>query len=259
MPKIRNKSTIPQGMLAPNGLYNTPVDPFVQSTTRPPGTLLESSPGYDSIRMGKNLFQRGVPTGGFRPQTFAEEIGGQGSALSVIPGSTSVDEASEWLPENEDSLPEGSVIIADRSMPNDFASELHGGYNTIPDMGDRHPSRPLSRQAANWLYHPVQSFKTSFGESPITAVIGGVGFVVLLSILAHDAEREFNKRRGNTLTGAVETPPAVSADVTDRGVNAVATTTTKGVDAIEKATNEAISAISEAGKDVVKSIESATT
>ena len=48
--RFANPGVVAQGMLAPSGYFQDAVDPVVQSTVRPFGTLLKPSPGVDSIR-----------------------------------------------------------------------------------------------------------------------------------------------------------------------------------------------------------------
>lgn len=257
MAKIRNASTVPQGMLAPNGYVDTPVDPFVQATTRPPGTLLAPSPGFDSIRQGKNRFQGRGPTGGFRRMTFAEDLGGSGAALSVVPGETSAIDATEWVEGTPGLTPEGTVLIADRSLDPGYASYLHEGMNSLPDMGDRHPDRPLTKSAASWVWHPAMMFKDEYRQNPVVAVLAAVGGVMVVTLIANDIEKEYKSRRGRGITGAAETPAAASRDVSDTGVDSVADATKKAVGEIEKVTNGAIDAISGAAKDATNEIKNA--
>jgi hypothetical protein len=257
--RFKNKAVIAQGMLAPSGYYQNVPDPVVQSTTRPAGTLLKSSPGYDSIRPGKNRFQGKGPTGGFRPQTFAEDVGGTGAALSITPGDTTQNDVTEWLPEDEDSmqLSEGSMIISDRrDIGGDVASILHGGQKTIPDMGDRAPHRPLSR--SRWLVNPVGMFRADIQESPAITVAATIGFIVLVGYIANDAERQFRSRRGRGAGGAVaasiETPPAVAGDTAEQGVKKVSDATDDAVDKIGKAADAAVTAIEDTAKDAKQTV-----
>ena len=256
MAKIQNRGTIPQGMLAPSGFVQTNPNPNVQATTRPAGTLLQPSPGYDSIRVGKNAFQKGVPTGGFRRQDFAEDLGGNGAALSIVPGTTTAIEASEWLPENADSIPEGSIIIADRTHETGFAKFLHSAYNTIPDMGDRTPERPRSK--AQWLVNPVGVFRADYKEHPATTVIATAGLVWLINIIARDVERNIRGYRPRGVGTAVSEPaaavPSTAGDVSKQ----VADSTAEAVNKIGQATDEAVSKIGNAADDAVDTIKNAT-
>lgn len=256
MGRFHNKAVLPQGMLAPSGYYQDAVDPVVQSTVRPFGTLLPPSPGYDSVRVGKNRFQGKGPTGGFRQMEFAEDIGGTGAALAVVPGDTSQIEASEWLPEDEDSFPEGSMIVSDRaqagssaSEASGFAAELHEGMATIADMGDRHPARPLSK--SQWLVNPIGLFRADYRESPAITVAATGALVCLLTYIARDFERNFSARRGGggvaADTAAAETAPVNTAtDVAQDGVKKVSDATDEAVNQIGNATEEAVRKISDA-------------
>lgn len=243
---LRNRSTLPQGMLAPSGFVDTPVDPNVQATTRPAGTLLAPSPGYDSVRVGKNRFQGKGPTGGFRRMEFAEDVGGSGAALAVVPGETSLVDASEWLPEPDDAA-EGSVIISDRALVSGSAVVLHGGQNTIPDMGDRHPSRPFSR---NWFrnLNPATALREEYRENPAIAVTMGVALVYLAYLVGQEFERNYRSPRGIG-TAATSVPSA--------GARTAGETTGDAVDKIGEAADKAVDKISQAAESAVSTIENA--
>lgn len=260
--RFRNRGVVAQGMLAPSGYVDTHPDPFVQSTTRPAGSLLQESPGYDTIRPGRNRFQGKGPTGGFRPMEFAEDVGGSGAVLSVVPGDVEQIAATEWLPEDPDSLPEGSVIVADRSHPEGIATRLHQGLDTLTDMGDRHPDRPLSKNP--WLINPVGMFRSDLQERPVYTVIATVGLVTLLSVLAHDFERQYRgyRGRGEGLASEAAAPPAAAAatggQASGDAVEKVGNATDDAVSKIGKVADDAVSAIEKAGKDAADSIKSAT-
>jgi hypothetical protein len=251
MSRFHNKSIIPQGMLAPNGLGPTVVNPNVQMTTRPHGSLLVPSPGYDSVRAGKNIFQRGVPSGGFRPMEFAEDVGGSGALLSVVPGETTFDEASEWLPESPDSLPQGDMIISDRGSAQDpgFASMLHEAYGTIPDMGDRTRGRPRSRAAWN-LQNPVRMLRADWAEDPALTILGCVGLIFLVGILENDLRRTYRSNRGRGVATEATAVPAAAAQTSGD-------VTAQALDDIGKAADQAVEKISNAADSAVSSIENA--
>ena len=257
MAKIRNKSTVPQGMLAPNGFVDTAVNPAVQATTRPPGMLLAPSPGYDSVRAGKDQFGGKGPRGGFRRMDFAEDVGAGGAALSVVPGDVAGIAATEWPLGEPGVTPEGTVLIADRSLEPGFSRQLHEGQNTLPDMGDRTPDRPLSQNVSRWVWHPAMMFKDEWRQKPAVAVAAAVGFVVILTVVADDLEKEYRARRGRGITGAAETPPAASRDVVDTGVEKISSTAESAVNRIEKVTEDAVNAISQAGTDAANAVKSA--
>lgn len=249
--RFKNPAVVAQGMAYPSGLAQTAVDPVVQSTTRPAGSLLKSSPGYDSIRVGKNRFQGKGPTGGFRMQRFAEDIGGTGAALAVVPGDTSQNDVTEWLPEDQDSLEEGDMVIADRThggaVGNDIARALHEARGVLPDMGDREVTRPLSR--SKWLQNPVDLFRADLKESPAITVATTAGLIMLITYLARDAERQYRNRgggRGNvtdTTVAAAGTPVGTAGDAAQDGVKAISDAANDAVKVIGDATKEAVSAV----------------
>lgn len=250
MARIRNKSTVPSGMLNPAGLVDTFVDPSVQSTTRPPGSILQPSPGYDSVRVGKNIFQGKGPTGGFRPMEFAEEVGATGAAMSAIPGDTAQLAETEWLPENRDSM-----IIADRELRPGWASILHGGQNTIPDMGDRSANRPLSKA---WFarLNPSNVLRAEYQKSPAVSVAMGAGLVYVVYLLGSEIERNVKRPRG--IGTAVTSVPAAGAqasgDVASDAIDKIGEAGDKAVKAIEDATDKAVDAIGDATKTAKETV-----
>lgn len=250
MSKFFNSGIVAQGMLAPSGYVNPAVDPVVQSTTRPAGTLLKASPGYDTIRPGKNKFQGKGPTGGFRAWRFAEDVGGTGAALSVIPGDTSLDEVTEWLPEDPDSMPEGNMIVADRKTPTNLATYMHEGLDTIADMGDRDIARPLSK--SKWLQNPLDLFRADLKEKPAVTVAATIGLIVIIGYVSNDAERQFRSRRGRTLgstaAATVETPPRVATDAVEDSVKKIGDATDNAVSKIGAAADAAVSAVEDTAK-----------
>lgn len=254
---IRNKSTIASGMLAPSGYADTPVHPEVQATVRPAGVLLPPSPGFDSVRVGKNRFQGRGPTGGFRPSTFAEDVGGSGAALSVVPGETSRIETSEWLPENADSFPEGTFILADREHNPGVAMILHDGQHTIPDMGDRHPNRPLSRQ---WFaaLNPTSVLRAEYQKSPALSVAMGAGLVYVAYLIGGEIERTYRSNRGRGVGSQAASVPAGAAqgagDTASDAVEKIGEAGDKAVSAITDAADKAVTAISDAAESAKKEV-----
>jgi hypothetical protein len=259
MARFRNKSTIPQGMLAPSGLDPTVVNPNVQMTTRPYGTLLVPSPGYDTIRAGKNKFQRGVPSGGFREMTFAEDLGGTGALLAVVPGDTTAIEASEWLPESPDSLPKGDMIISDRGSSQEpgFASSLHEAYDTIPDMGDRTRGRPLSWAA--FTQNPVRALRADWAEDPAMTLLGCVAIVLLIGLIETDAKRAYRANRGRGVASEVTAVPAagaqVSGDATAEALDKIGAAADDAVNKISDAASKAVDTITDTAKSTEKEAE----
>ena len=244
-------------MLAPSGYVDTLVNPDVQATTRPAGTLLQPSPGFDTIRRGKNRFQGRGPSGGFRQMEYAEDVGGTGAALAVTPGDTASVEASEWLPE------EGEFLISDRGEVQEpgSATALHEAYNTVPDMGDRHPDRPLSK--SRWLYNPMGVLREDYRRSPAMTVVGVGALLALLNVVLRDLEREYGRARGRGVTGAVAAAPtaAVSTggDVAESSVKEISDTAEEAARKIQQVTEESVGAIKSAADDAVNSVKNAST
>lgn len=246
---LRNKSTVPAGMLAPSGLQQDVVNPAIQSTTRPGGTLLQPSPGYDTIRLAKNQFGGRGHTGGFKPMTFAEDVGGTGAALAVIPGDTSPIEASEWV-----GAPEGAVIISDRPTEGSrgFAEILHEAYSTIPDMGDRTADRP--RSVATFLGNA----RAMYRHSPAVTVAAALGALMLVNIIARDVERSAGSYSPRGVGSAVSDVPAAGASAGGNVTKDVADQTSTSLRQIGDAADKAVADIGRAADGAVRKIENAT-
>lgn len=234
-------------MLAPSGYAQTAVNPAVQSTTRPPGTLLPPSPGYDSVREGKTVFQGHGPTGGFRPLEFAEDVGASGAAISITPGDTSQIESSSWLPDESGEIQEGTMIVSDRNPVKRVAHRLHEGNFTIPDMGDRHPGRPLTMA---WLKNPISVFDKDYRERPVFTVLAASALVALAYIVGNDLEREYKSRRGGGVASEAAAVPesgaATGGDEVDRATKAITSAAETAVDKIGKVADDVAATIKSA-------------
>lgn len=248
---LRNRSVVPAGMLNPSGLAQDVPDPAVQSTARPGGSLLQPSPGYDTIRLGKTRFDSNTGyTGGFRPMTFAEDVGGTGAALAVIPGDTSPIEASEWVGQSD-----GAVIISDRPTEgtHGFAEVLHEAYNTIPDMGDRTAERP--RSMATWLGQA----RAMYRHSPAVTVAAALGALMLVNIIARDVERSAGGYRPRGIGSATTGVPAAAASAGGNAADDIAKATSDSLRQIGETTDKAVADIGKAAESAVTKIERATT
>lgn len=242
---LRNRMTVPAGMLHPAGLDETVVNPNVQATTRPAGTLLRPSPGYNTVREGKNIFQGAGPTGGFRPMEFAEDVSGSGAALSVVPGDVSTLPDTEYLPD--------AVLVADRKLNPGWASWLHEGMGTMPDMGDRTAARPLS--TAFWQnLNPTSVLRSEYQKSPVLSVLMGAGLVYVVYLLGSEFERQVKSDSRGGVGSAVTSVPASAAqttgDVTSDTIKKIGDAGDNAVKAIENATDKAIDAIESTTKEV---------
>jgi len=183
---------------------------------------------------------------------FAEDVGGSGAALSVVPGDTSLIAVSEWLPESVDSMPEGSLLIADRTLNPGNAGSQHEAQRVMPDMGDRSPGRPLSRLLRN----PTGMFREDYAENKVFTVLAAAGVVTLAYILGNDLERQYRSRRGGGVASDVAAVPASGAAVAGTSVNdatsKISDAADDAVEAIGKAAEDAVDAVREAGKEVEK-------
>lgn len=249
---------VPQGMLAPSGYAQTAVDPMVQATTRPAGSILAPSPGYDSVRAGKNVFQGKGPTGGFQPLEFAEDVGGTGAALAVVPGDVASLPDSVYLPEYNEQLEPGSVIVSDRPQVGDalgpHAHSLHEGMRTLPDLGDRSPGRPLSR--AILRLNPANVLREDYRENRVLTVLMCVGLIGVVKLLGDDLEREYHSRKG--VTRAPAAVAATGGDEVNRATGAISDAGDRAVGAIKSAADDAVGAIRDAGQAARDSVQHVT-
>lgn len=181
---------------------------------------------------------------------FAEDVGGSGAAISIVPGDTSQIASSEWLPEDPEQIDEGSFIIADRNTQvGGTAMTKHEARHIIPDMGDRSPGRPLSRLM--WQ-HPVKMLREDYAANPVVTVLASVGFVIIAKIVGDDLEREYRSRRGGGIVSDTVAVPAsgtaVSGDEIDKVTTAISDAGDKAVQAIGDAADAAVDSVNEAGK-----------
>lgn len=183
---------------------------------------------------------------------FAEDVGGTGAAVALVPGDVSQLEDTRWLPTDEGQIIEGAMIISDRGHKSRFAHILHEAEHIIPDMGDRHPDRPLSR----WARHPGQMLKEDYQKNPVVTVVAAAGTVFLLWIVANDLEREYKAKRGKGVAAAAEAVPTsaanTGADEVDKVTKAIGDATEKAVEKIGKAADTAVGTVEDAAKTVTE-------
>src|SRR4051794_3629937 len=186
--------SLASGDLFPNGVGLNPANPDVQATVRPFGWLFRPSAGFNSVAVGAHRLDIGHPHGqgiDFSPVRLAEDLsrdprGPEGPPLLVEPGKPGtypgdrVDLAdvpgSEYL-DGEGRLPADladenrGMYLADREGgPPPGSGRLHEGLRSVPDMGDRDPFRPLTREAAGYLHNPVGMFRSEWHDDPVKAV-----------------------------------------------------------------------------------------
>lgn len=256
---------IAQGDLYPNGVWATPPDPNIQATVRPEGHFFKKSPGYESIRPGRNKFQDACHGMGihFTPQRFAEDVGEFDSLPLLVDEETSVSHADIADLPGSERLDDAGKLTAQDAAANrgvklgetakaapDGGSELHTGNRSVADMGDREPGRPLTRAAYGLLKNPAGSFRDEYADNPMLAVgvagaiIGGVYF------LTREFESGFRSRRRTAaaaggITGAaapVVAAPAAAADAAGAAVQESADVANRAATAAGEAAKDAASA-----------------
>lgn len=207
---------IPQGDIYPSGLPVIPPDPNIQATSRPENWLFRQSAGFKTIRPGAHRYQDGYrgPGIGFTPMRFAEDISAydNGHGLPAIVDQDAAFEHADIadIPGSENLTSDGTLSEGYDGVKigqgkefhhHDGVSNIHAPHFTSPDMGDREPDRPLTR---NWLdsilKNPVNAFRNEYATHPVTAIlVASAGIAVAWNI-----GKEFER-------GAVRRGPASAA------------------------------------------------
>lgn len=254
---------IAQGTIYPSGLPVVVPREEVQATVRPQGALFASSAGFRSVRPGANRYQSGFwGLGiGFTPLRFAEDLsayadpGGVPALVSSdnasahadiadIPGSGMLD--SEGISTDQDQA--RTLVAQGTGMPvHDGVSDIHDPLRTVPDMGDRDPGRPLTRQ--------FYGFSQAFVRNPVQAVRGAQNHWVALAgasllvggvyVVARDFERSFRSRRGRGVASGTAAVPAAGVETAGREA-------ARATEVAAEATEAAAGAVKNAGAEVEK-------
>ena len=149
------------------------------------------------------------------------------------------------------------MIIADREHKPGTAVMLHEGYGTIPDMGDRTASRPLSRA---WFarLNPASVLRQEYQQSPAIAVAMAAGLVYVTYLVAQEAERAYRSNRGRGVGSAVTSPASGAAsgagDVTSDAIDKIGEAGDNAVKAIEGAADKAVDAINDAASSAKETV-----
>jgi hypothetical protein len=272
---------IPQGDIYPNGLRLVPADPNIQATVRPEGSFFQKSAGYESIRPGRNRYQKAYHGMGihFTPMRFAEDVGEFDSLpllvdaktaamhadIAELPGSERLDD--EGALTAEDVNANEGVKMAETSTAAPAGDEvMHRGNRTVADMGDREPGRPLTRDYYGMLRNPVGVFRDEYSENPLMAVgvagliVGGIYYV------ARELERNMRSRSQVAAAGggvtAVAAPvaaaPAAAADTAGGAVRDATAVVNEAATAAGQAAETAASAAGDAAEAAGKAVEQVT-
>lgn len=275
---MRPNVAIPQGDIYPNGVPVTPPNADVQATVRPAGTFFQKSPGYETIRPGKSVFQKGHHGLGihFTPLRFAEDVQVMNNLPLLVDASTSADHTDiADLPGSEDldaagmlspdavAANKGVLMSEGTSAAPTGGKQMHRGNHTLRDMGDREIGRPLSRFFNGVLHNPVGAFRDEYREDPVIAV-GAAGLIVgLIYFISREMEGNYRRRsRGGNgpVSGAVAPVAAVPVAATDTAGSAIkesAEVANEAATAAGKAAEKAASAagdVAEAAGDAVAEV-----
>jgi hypothetical protein len=261
---------IPSGDLFPSGIRDRIPDVGVQSTVRPPGWLFRSSVGFPTVRPGKNGFQdaSGGLGIGFTPMHYAEDITQEGEHHGIpalvdqsrIPGDVTEIPGSEYLgvdgmmSATDVAQNKGPYHGRDNSLPSDDGRSAYGHdpHNTLPDMGDRNPNRPLTR--AYWMgfaKNPTTMFRAEWQDHPITAIATAAVGIGLAYVIGSDFERIWARRRSNSPVKPLTT------DVVEKPVKTVATAPIAAVETAAEEVEKVTTAAAETVKDASEAVKDA--
>lgn len=272
---------IPQGDIYPNGIQATALNPDVQATVRPVGHFFKKSPGYETIRPGRNRYQDAYHGQGihFTPHRFAEDVGEYGSLplmvdeetavmhadIAELPGSERLDDAGKLTA--EDAAQNRGVYMAEgtKAAPTG-GRKLHTGNRTIADMGDREPGRPISRAAYGMLRNPTDAFRDEYRDNPAVAVGVAGAIIGAIYYVSREFERGYRRRAraaavGGGVTGAVApvaAAPAAAVDTAGAAVSDAASVADQAATAAGDAAKAAASAAGDVAAAAGTAVEKVT-
>ena len=269
---------IAQGDIYPNGVDVSPALPEVQATVRPVGWLFRSSAGFSTIRPGKHKIDTSHPQGNgihFTPLRLAEDLSQQ-----ATPGGppAMVDPASASKTVDINDVPGSEFLDDDGKLPAWMAAQNRGPYltddpnrapgatpqsggTTIRDMGDRSPTRPLTRAFYGLTQNPAGMLRQEWAENPVVALLWAGAILGGVFMLSDNIERAFRSRRGRGVAATAGAAPAAAAAGTTKTVGETAEaankTLTAAGEAVEKAVSAAGDAVEAAGEAVEKAGDAA--
>jgi hypothetical protein len=229
---------IPQGDLYPSGIPVVVPNDNIQSTVRPEGSFFLQSSGYHTIRPGSKRFQDGFrgPGIGFTPLRYAENVAqlddlpalvDQDDAMlhadiAEIPGSNVLDDRGQISEAAFDAGYGTKHGNSDKTFPHhDGVSHPHGALMTTPDMGDRRPDRPLTRQWLQGVLHdPLSAFQEEYRTHPITAIVVAASGISLAYWIGREFDSQYGSRGGNA-GAAAPAGVATAGSAAQRGGNVV--------------------------------------
>lgn len=254
---------IPAGDIYPNGVTPTVAPGDVQATTRPVGWLFRHSAGFATVRPGKTEFQDAQHGPGihFTPQRFAEDIGasvdGHGLPLMVdkasavhmadlaeLPGSDRLDDDGTVTP--WEAAGNRGVLLSDSSSAPVGGKDVRESERTLPDLGDRDPTRPITRAAYGLFHNPVNAFRSDL-RSPTMSVLSASAVIGFIYLILSNAEREYKSRKSRG-TGAVGAAAATPVAAAGAATNDVA----EAVGKVAESAGKAVEEVTDAAADVVK-------
>lgn len=251
---IRGRNVaVPSGDLYPNGIPRTFADPVVQSTSHVPGTFFQESPGFESIRPGRNRLQKGYRGFGihFTPQRYAEDVGQKGLPLMVetdavdsadiaeLPGSERLDDAGKATAQ------EDRVLLAETGNAPTSLDTVAGRHAHTMDLdGIRDEGQRWTR---GLLLNPVDFLSDEYRRTPVKAVVIAGGIVSLVYVISRDFERSYNRRKRRA---GIAAAPAAAVETTG-------TTAATVVETPVKVVKEVAEAVGDAAEDATKVVADA--
>lgn len=269
---LRPNVAIAQGDFYPNGITPVVLNPDVQATVRPGGTFFRKSAGFEGIRPGKNRFQSAYHGLGinFTPMRFAEDVGEYDSLPLVVDEETSARHADIAELPGSGRLDDEGKLTADgtnggvkigtshRAAPTG-GKELHAGNRTPIDMGDRSPSRPLSRAwAREVVTDPVRTFNSEYAEDPVKAVVIAGAIVGAIYYVTREFERSYRSRSARGGVAVIGAAPAAAVATSGEAVKDATEVANQAATAAGGAAQAAASAAGDAAEAAGKAAESVT-
>lgn len=266
---------IPSGDIYPDGIPLVAANPDVQATVRPAGWMFRKSAGFETVRPGRTRFQDGFHGLGihFTPMRYAEDLGEYQSGslpllvdkdksydhadIADLPGSDRLDDTGS-LPARDAATNAGPKLSEGNTFPTGSAN-VRESEGLPRDMGDRDPSRPMTRDFYNnALKNPIGLFRSEYQKDPLKSVAVAGAIVGIVYMVTRDFERAYRRRRGSSVVGSVGAVPAAATETAGATVADAAEVANKAATEAGKAASEAASAAGDVAKAAGDAVEKTT-
>lgn len=255
---------IPQGDLYPNGLPLDLPDANVQSTVRPGGWLFVQSPGYNTVRVGRNRYQHPEGLGiHFTPIRLAESAVVGGGTMLVADGEASADHVDIADLPNSDQIGADGMLSAHEVATNGGVKIAEGtdhphGMGEHPHLHMLEPRNMGERVESYYrgiLRNPVGVLKQDWQRSPVAAVMVAASIVGIGYVIVSDLERSYKSRASGGGTGrAVAAAPAATVATAGREADRVTTVASTAVQEVANAAGGAVEEVGQAVRRVTEAV-----